>query len=133
MFSSIQLLVNEKFIHQSSFKLIKTFYIIPASIYATLFIKVGGKVRGEKSVGKSPRPVGKLRYGKRSCSLCLGSHLGNISHEIIPNDIISIDVSPNLLSPLLLLSPPLRIPWRMMRQAVPPLAARSPHEQSPVH
>ena len=47
--ASIQLLVNEKFIHQCSFKLIKTFFISPASIYATLFIKVGGKVRGKKS------------------------------------------------------------------------------------
>src|SRR6218665_836418 len=52
IFSSIQFLVNEKFIHQSSFKLIKTFFISPASIYATLFTKVGGK-----SGGKSPRPV----------------------------------------------------------------------------
>ena len=48
-FSSIQLLVNEKFIHQSSFKLIKHFFISPASIYATLFIKVG-----RKSPGGSP-------------------------------------------------------------------------------
>src|SRR6218665_518613 len=46
-FSSIQLLVNKKFFHQFSIKLIKTFFISPASIYATLFIKVGGKVLGE--------------------------------------------------------------------------------------
>src|SRR6218665_2579381 len=53
IFSSILLLVNKKFFHQSSFKLIKTFFISPASIYATLFIKVRGKVRG----GGSPRLV----------------------------------------------------------------------------
>src|SRR6218665_3187498 len=56
IFSSIQLLVNEKFIHQSSFKLIKTFFICPASIYATLFIKVGGESGGGES-GGSPRSV----------------------------------------------------------------------------
>src|SRR6218665_3566398 len=49
IFSSIQLLVNKKFFHQSSFMLVKTCFIRPASIYATLFIKVG---RGE-SGGKS--------------------------------------------------------------------------------
>ena len=49
---SIQLLVNEKFFHQSSFLLIKTSFIGPASIYATLCIKVGGKSEG--SPGGSP-------------------------------------------------------------------------------
>src|SRR6218665_260063 len=44
---------NKKFFHESIFKLIKTFFISPASIYATLFIKVGGKSPG----GKSPRLV----------------------------------------------------------------------------
>jgi len=47
IFSSIQLLVNDKFIQQSSFKLIKTFFIRLASIYATLFIKGGGKSEGK--------------------------------------------------------------------------------------
>src|SRR6218665_1267145 len=55
-FSSIQLLVNEKFIHQSSFKLIKTFFISLASIYATLFIKGGREKSGGKVRGESPRP-----------------------------------------------------------------------------
>ena len=41
IFSSIQLLVNEEFFHQSSFYLIKTSFISPASISATLFITVG--------------------------------------------------------------------------------------------
>jgi len=49
-FLSIQLLVNNKFFHQSSFKLIKTFFISPASIYAILFIKVGGKSPGAGKV-----------------------------------------------------------------------------------
>src|SRR6218665_2013711 len=53
--SSIQLLVNKKFFHQSSFKLIKSFFISSASIYATLFVKVGGRVRGGKSGWRSPR------------------------------------------------------------------------------
>src|SRR6218665_461555 len=35
-FSSIQILVNKKYFHQFSFKFIKTFFISPASIYATL-------------------------------------------------------------------------------------------------
>jgi len=48
---SLLLPVNKKFFHQFSFKLIKTFFISPVSICATLFIKVGGKVR----VGGSPR------------------------------------------------------------------------------
>jgi len=45
---SIQLLVNKKFFHQSSFKFIQISFISPASIYATLFIKFGvKKVRGD--------------------------------------------------------------------------------------
>src|SRR6218665_790751 len=48
-FSSIQLLVNKKYFHQSSFKFIKTFFISPASICATLFIKVRGKSGGWES------------------------------------------------------------------------------------
>src|SRR6218665_4094592 len=66
-FSSIQLLVNNKFCHQSSFKLIKTSFIGPASIYATLCIKVGGKSEGSPEealdsartirAGYSPRPL----------------------------------------------------------------------------
>src|SRR6218665_140963 len=35
IFSSIQLLVNKKFFHQSRFKFIKLFFISPSSIYAT--------------------------------------------------------------------------------------------------
>ena len=46
--SPIQLLVNKKFFQESSFKFIKTFFISPAYIYATLFINVGGKSPGRK-------------------------------------------------------------------------------------
>ena len=49
IFSSIQLLVNKKFFHQSRFKFIKTFFISPASNYTTLFIKFG-----EEGPGGSP-------------------------------------------------------------------------------
>src|SRR6218665_987429 len=57
IFSSIQLLFSKKLYHQSSFKLVKTSFISPASIYATSFIKVGRKFRGEKVLGESPKLV----------------------------------------------------------------------------
>src|SRR6218665_2530860 len=58
MFSQIQLLVNKKFFHQSSFKLIKTVFISPASIYATLFNKAG-----RSPGGKCPRLKFQCRPG----------------------------------------------------------------------
>jgi len=75
IFSSIQLLVNKKFLHKSSFKLIKKLF----SIYATLFIKVGENIRG-KSPGEevldfdsiyqsgNKVPIVLYREGKVVCS-----------------------------------------------------------------
>src|SRR6218665_3013097 len=61
IFSSIQLLVNQKFFHQSSFKLIKTFFVSPASIYATLFIKVRGRNPGGGKVLNSTDDIVMMR------------------------------------------------------------------------
>src|SRR6218665_1400321 len=52
--SSIQLLVNKKFFHQSSFKLIKTFSSVQL-LFTQLCSSKWGEVRGFKSGGKSPR------------------------------------------------------------------------------
>ena len=43
----------------------KTLFISSSSIYATLFIRVGGKVRGEGSPGE--KSYGLWRYDKRNC------------------------------------------------------------------
>src|SRR6218665_687453 len=106
LFSSIQLLVNKKLFHQSSFKFIKSVFISPASIYA-LFTqlcssKSGEKVLGEKPGGKvldstSPHPLISLYvYFFRSLclplsvclplsipfSLALSDHLFNLSLSV---------------------------------------------------
>src|SRR6218665_322882 len=80
LFSSIQLLVNKKLFHQSSFKFIKSVFISPASIYA-LFTqlcssKSGEKVQGEKSGGKvldstSPHPLISLYVYFFAAFVCL--------------------------------------------------------------